>query len=45
MITLEYINTNETIYNLCTKYPKLKDALYDLVFDKIKNKIMFNTVS
>ncbi|PCG20439.1 DUF438 domain-containing protein [Brachyspira sp. G79] len=45
MITLEYINTNETIYNLCTKYPKLKDALYDLGFDKIKNPIMFNTVS
>ena len=45
MITLEYINTNETIYNLCTKYPKLKDALYDLGFDKIKNPIMFNTIS
>ena len=45
MMTLEYINTNETIYNLCTKYPKLKDALYDLGFDKIKNPIMFNTVS
>ena len=45
MITLEYIDTNETIYNLCTKYPKFKDVLYDLGFDKIKNPIMFNTVS
>ncbi|WP_300757378.1 DUF438 domain-containing protein [uncultured Brachyspira sp.] len=45
MISLEYINTNETIYNLCTKYPKFKDLLYDLGFDKIKNPIMFNTVS
>ncbi|MEI0526099.1 DUF438 domain-containing protein [Brachyspira murdochii] len=45
MITLEYININESIYNLCTKYPKLKDALYDLGFDKIKNPIMFNTIS
>lgn len=45
MITLEYININESIYNLCTKYPKLKDALYDLGFDKIKNPIMFSTVS
>ncbi|PTY39344.1 DUF438 domain-containing protein [Brachyspira hampsonii] len=45
MTTLEYINTNETIYNLCTKYPQIKEILFDLGFDKIKNPIMFNTVS
>ncbi|WP_039954416.1 DUF1858 domain-containing protein [Brachyspira hampsonii] len=45
MTTLEYINTNETIYNLCTKYPQIKEILFDLGFDKIKNPMMFNTVS
>ena len=45
MTTLEFINISDSIYELCTKYPKLKEALFDLGFDKIKNPIMFNTVS
>ena len=45
MTTLEFINISDSIYDLCTKYPKIKEALFDLGFDKIKNPIMFNTVS
>ncbi|MEI0567411.1 DUF438 domain-containing protein [Brachyspira pulli] len=45
MTTLECINISDSIYDLCTKYPKIKEALFDLGFDKIKNPIMFNTVS
>ena len=45
MTTLEFINISDSIYELCTKYPKIKEALFDLGFDKIKNPIMFNTVS
>ena len=45
MTTLEFINISDSIYDLCIKYPKIKEALFDLGFDKIKNPIMFNTVS
>lgn len=45
MITLEIIDINDTVYNLCNKYPKIKYILYELGLEKIKNPIMFNTVS
>ena len=45
MTTLEFINISDSIYDLCIKYPKIKEALFDLGFDKIKNPIMFNTMN
>ena len=45
MVALELIDINDTVYNICSKYPKLKEALYELGFDKIKNPIMFNTAA
>ena len=37
------ISLNETIYELCTKYPEIKDILKDLGFVDIANPIMMNT--
>lgn len=45
MITLELININDTVYNICNKYPQIKDILSSLGFDKITNPIMFNTAA
>lgn len=40
---MEYIDINNTVYNLCNKYPKIKDILYSLGFHKIGNPLVFNT--
>lgn len=37
------ISLNETIYELCTKYPEIKDILKELGFVDIANPIMMNT--
>ncbi|MFA5523600.1 MAG: DUF1858 domain-containing protein [Tissierellales bacterium] len=37
------ISLNETIYELCTKYPEIKDILRELGFEDIANPIMMNT--
>lgn len=42
---MQYININDSVYNICTKYPKIKDILCNAGFDKIKNTIMFNTIA
>lgn len=44
-VIMEYIDINDTVYNLCIQYPKIKDILCSLGFDKIKNPIMFNTIA
>ncbi|WP_028328683.1 DUF438 domain-containing protein [Brachyspira alvinipulli] len=45
MISFELIDINDTVYNICSRYPKLKEALYELGFNNIKNPIMFNTAA
>ncbi|SDY81896.1 protein of unknown function [Proteiniborus ethanoligenes] len=37
------ISLNETIYELCNKYPEIKEILRDLGFVDIVNPIMMNT--
>jgi len=37
------ISLNETVYELCTKYPEIKDILKELGFVDIANPIMMNT--
>ncbi|WP_352420587.1 DUF1858 domain-containing protein [Proteiniborus sp.] len=37
------ISLNETIYELCTKYPEIKEILKGLGFEDIANPIMMNT--
>lgn len=40
-----FIDINESVYNTCKNHSEIKDILYDLGFDAIKNPIMFNTVA
>jgi len=37
------ISLNETVYELCTKYPEIKDILKELGFVDIVNPVMMNT--
>lgn len=37
------ISLNETIYEICTKYPEIKEILRELGFVDIVNPIMMNT--
>lgn len=37
------ISLNETIYELCTRYPEIKGILRELGFEDITNPIMMNT--
>ncbi len=37
------ISLDETIYELCTKYPEIKEILRELGFVDITNPIMMNT--
>lgn len=37
------ISLNETIYEICTKYPEIKEILKELGFIDIVNPIMMNT--
>lgn len=39
------IDLNDSVYNICTAHNKIKDLLFNLGFDKINNKVMFNTVA
>jgi len=39
------ININKSVYELCREYPEIRDILYDLGFEPIKNDIAFNTVA
>lgn len=41
----KFININESVYNICKNHSEIKDILYDLGFEAIKNPIMFNTVA
>lgn len=44
-MTKKLININKTVYELCKEYPEIKNILFDLGFEPIKNPIMFNTVA
>lgn len=39
------IDMNKSIYELAKEYPQIKDALYELGFEQIKNNVMFNTMA
>lgn len=39
------IDINESVYNICKNHSEIKDILYDLGFEAIRNPIMFNTVA
>ena len=41
----KFININESVYNICKNHSEIKDILYDLGFEAIKNPIMFNTIA
>ena len=41
----KFININESVYNICKNHREIKDILYDLGFEAIKNPIMFNTIA
>ena len=40
-----FIDINESVYNTCKNHSEIKDILYDLGFEAIKNPLMFNTVA
>ncbi|WIV12375.1 DUF1858 domain-containing protein [Proteiniborus sp. MB09-C3] len=37
------ISLNETIHEICTRYPEIKEILRELGFEDITNPIMMNT--
>ena len=41
----KFINIDESVYNTCKNHSEIKDILYDLGFEAIKNPLMFNTVA
>ena len=41
----KFINIDESVYNTCKNHNEIKDILYDLGFEAIKNPLMFNTVA
>lgn len=41
----KFINIDESVYNICKNHSEIKDILYDLGFEAIKNPLMFNTVA
>lgn len=40
-----FIDINESVYNTCKNHSEIKDILYDLGFEAIKNPLVFNTVA
>lgn len=41
----KFINIDESVYNTCKNHSEIKDILYDLGFEAIKNPLVFNTVA
>ena len=44
-MTKKLIDINKNIYELCKEYPEIKNILYDLGFEAIKNPVIFNTMA
>lgn len=42
---MKIIQADQTVYDLCTKYPELKSILAELGFHQILNTIQFQTVA